>query len=55
MDGSCTGDGLTTVPSPLRDEVLLSGTDWNALGIDNQRIAALYNDKVFVKVMDMRG
>jgi len=54
MNGARTGKGLTPVPSPLRDEVLLSGADWNALSIDNQRVAALYNDKVFVIIMHMR-
>jgi hypothetical protein len=55
MDGSRTGEDLTAVPSPLWDEILLSGADWNALAIDNQRIAALCNDKVFVKIMHMWG
>jgi len=53
MDGSRAGDGLTPVPGALRDETLLSGSNWNALAIDNQHITALQNDKVFVVVMNM--
>ena len=52
MDRSRTGDGLTPVPGPLRNKMLFSGSDWNALVIDSQRIAALQNDEVFV-VLDL--
>ena len=55
MDGSGTGDGLAPMPGPLRNEILFSGSHWNALAIDNQSIAALYDDKVFVLVMHMRS
>jgi hypothetical protein len=55
MNGSSTGNGLTPMPDPLRNEILLTGSDGNALAIDNQRIAALHNDKVFIVVMQMRS
>jgi hypothetical protein len=51
MDGSRTGNGLTLMPGPFWNKVLLSRSDWNALATDNQRIAALHNGKVFVVVM----
>jgi hypothetical protein len=35
----------------LRDEILLTGSDWNALVINNQGVAALHDDHVFVEVM----
>src|ERR1035437_2394404 len=37
----------------LRDEVLLTGSDGNALVINNQGVAALHDDHVFVEVMHM--
>ena len=52
MNCSGTGDGRTPVPGPFRNEILFSGSDWNALAIDNQCITALQNDEVFV-VLDL--
>jgi hypothetical protein len=53
MDGSRTSDGLTRMPGSFWNEILLSDSDWNALAIDDQRIAALHNGKVFVVVVQM--
>src|SRR6266568_2133309 len=53
MDGSSTGDRLTPVPGPHRNEKFLTGFDRNALAIDSHRITALHDDKVFIVGMRM--
>src|SRR5437016_4226673 len=39
---------------PPRDQVLLSGFEWNPLPLDDQGIAALNNDHIFVVVVRVR-
>jgi len=44
---------FSAVAEPLGDEIFLTGTDWNALAVDNQGIAALHDEHVFVEIMHM--
>src|SRR5262249_9251900 len=46
--------GFTAMPDSLRYKVLLASPNGDTLAINDQRIAALHNDKVFIVVMDMR-
>jgi hypothetical protein len=55
MDGPGTGNGLATMPGPLRNEILFSGSDWYALVINYERVAALNDDHVFVVFMRVRS
>ena len=40
VDGPGARDGFSAVAEPLRDEILLTSADGNALVVDNQGIAA---------------
>src|SRR5207249_35209 len=51
VDGSGLGQNFATVQYAPWDEVLLSGLQWNPLPVDDQGIAALNNDHVFVVIM----
>ena len=53
VDRSSASHDFTAVPHALRDEVFLSSIYGTPLSIDDQRIAALYNDHVFVVFVDM--
>src|SRR5215470_18943354 len=54
MDRPGASHRFTAMPDPLRDEVLLTSSDGDPFAINDQRITALHNDKVFIVVMDMR-
>jgi hypothetical protein len=53
MDGSSTGCNLTTVRYAARDEVFFSGFQGNPVSIDDQRVATLHDDHIFVVIVDM--
>ena len=49
------GDNFPAVQSALWDYILHSGADRNPLPGDNQRIAALDHEHVFIEVMNVGG
>jgi len=53
---NCSGasNNFTAVMDTTSDEIFLSSRQWNALAIDNQGVAALSDDHVFVVVVNMR-
>jgi hypothetical protein len=51
VNGPGVSHWFTPMREPLRDEILLTGSDWNAFVINNQGVAALHDDHVFVEVM----
>ena len=51
VDSSGPGNHFATVRYAARDEVFLAGPHWNPLPIDDQGIAALDNDHVFVVIV----
>jgi hypothetical protein len=51
MDRPGSSNNFTTVHYTSRNEVLLSGFHRNSVAIDNQRVAALQDGEVFVKVV----
>jgi len=53
VDRSGASHDFTAVANASRDEVFLSSIYGNPLSIDDQGIAALYNDHVFVVFVDM--
>jgi len=55
VDGSGARHHLTPMPGPLGDEMLFSGFHRNALVIENECVAALNNDHVFVVIVSVRG
>src|ERR1017187_1098658 len=46
---------LATVPHPTRNEVFISSVKWNLLSVNNQGVASLHYDHVFVVIMGMRS
>ena len=53
VDRSGSSFNFPTVQCTLRNKEFFSRPDGNSLSIDDQRIAALHNDHVFVIVVDM--
>jgi hypothetical protein len=53
MDRSGPGENFTTVRNAVRNEVFFAGPYWNSLAIDDQGIAALHNDHVFVVIVSV--
>ena len=53
VDRSGSSFDFATMRYTLRNKVLFSRPDENSLSVDDHRIAALHNDHVFVKVVDM--
>ena len=53
MDRSGPGENFTTVRNAVRNEVFFAGPYWNSLAIDDQGIAALHNDYVFVVIVSV--
>jgi hypothetical protein len=51
MNGSGTSVRFTSVRESLRDEILVASSNRDALAINNQGIAALHDNHVFVEVM----
>lgn len=45
---------LSTVHDALRDKVFFSRLHWNSTSVDDQRIAALHDEHVFVEFMRVR-
>jgi hypothetical protein len=54
VNGASTGCGFASMQHTLGDEIFLSGFYWNVLAIDDQVVAALNDQHVFVEVVDMR-
>jgi hypothetical protein len=48
-----SGDYFTTVPYTPCNEILLARPYWNPLALDEERVAALHNQHVFVILMHM--
>src|ERR1700730_11174069 len=42
------------MPESLWNEALFTSSNWNPLLINNERVAALHHDHVFVEIMHMR-
>jgi hypothetical protein len=55
MDSSSPSNHFATVRHSPRDEIFVSDVQRNAPPIDNQGVASLHYDYVFVVVMSMRG
>src|ERR1700733_606600 len=55
MDGSSTGFNFTTVRYSARDEVFFSGFQGNPVSVEDQRVATLHNDHIFIVIVDMLG
>src|SRR5215472_3801211 len=53
VDRSGSSFDFPTMRYTLRNKVLFSRPDENPLSVDDHRIAALHNDHVFIKVVDM--
>lgn len=53
MDGSSTRYNFTTVRYAARDEVFFSGFQGNPVSVEDQRVATLHNDHIFVVIVDM--
>ena len=51
MDGASASERFTAVPESLRNEILLPGSNRNALASNDERIATLNDHHVFVLVM----
>lgn len=49
----CSGENFSGVGNPPRDEVFLASTYRNSFPIDNQSVAALHNEQVLVKFVDV--
>jgi len=54
MDRSGAGQDFAAVRHAAGDEILLAGFQGNPFAVDDQRVAALHHDHVFVEVVDMR-
>lgn len=53
MDRSGPGNNFAAVRHAAWNEIFLSGLHLNLFSIDNQRIAALHNEHIFVVNVDM--
>ena len=55
MNSPGSGSDLTAVRSSSRNKVLIAGVKGNALPINNQRVASLHDNHVFVAIMHVRS
>jgi hypothetical protein len=53
-DGSGLRQNFPAVPYAAGDEVLLSSRQWNPLSVNDQGVAALNHDHVFIVIVDVR-
>jgi hypothetical protein len=54
MDRSCSGKNFAAMQDTPRDEILLPGFQRNPISINDQRVAALHDQHVFVEFMGVR-
>ncbi len=54
VNGPGASDRFTAMPESLWYEIFLSGFDGDAFVINDEGVAALYHDHVFVVIMHMR-
>ena len=55
MDRPCSGDHLASVGYPSRNEILLTCIYWDPLSFDDERVATLRDQHLFVIFVHMFG
>jgi hypothetical protein len=53
MDRSGPSQNFATVWDAARDEIFLPGVHWDPLSIDDQGLAALHNNHVFIVIVSV--